>query len=668
MNFLYPRMLGLLAVVVPILTFFLVWNWRKKQRLIAQFVQSRLLAQLTVGVSKPLQKVRMALVVIAVAMLFFALARPRWGFAWEEATQRGRDIVVAIDTSRSMLAEDVVPNRLARAKLATLDLLKLAKSDRLGLVAFAGSAFLQAPLTLDDEAFRQSVNVLDVGIIPQGGSALSEAIDAALGAFKKDADNHKVLILFSDGEDHESGAVQAAEKAAKAGLRIFTVGVGTPNGELIRVRDSSGKMAFVKDEQGNAVKSSLNEKLLQQIATAADGFYLPLRGPDTMDILYQRGLAPLPTTESSTKMIRQFKERFQWPLGLAILCLIVETFLPDRKRVPRPKRPLKTVAVPVMDGIPVLTSDKSQPVKTVAAALAALLAALSVDASVARAQRDYKQGHYKDARKEYERLLEKNPTDPRLHYNAGLAAYQARDFEKATQEFTAAMAARDLDLQGRASYNLGNSLYRSGEAVSEPAGKISSWEQAVKQFETAVRLNPKDPDAKFNLDLVKKRLEELKQQQQQQNKDGKDGKDDDKKDQDKDKSEKKDQDKKDQKGSQDQQDQKKSEDSQKQDQKQKEQEQQQQQQAEQKQDDKKGQEQKQAQADKDKKDEKDGKQAGEHEKDQAAAEEEAQAAQVGRMTLQQAKQLLEAQKGEEKAFLIKPLPKKTPPNHFLKDW
>src|SRR5438128_7126825 len=236
MRFGNPQVLWLLLVTVPLLAWFLWWAWRKRQTLIAQFVQSRLLAQLTVGVSPLRQKIRLALVVFAVACALLALARPQWGFDWEEAKQRGLDIVVAIDTSRSMLAEDVRPNRLARAKLAALDLMKLAKSDRLALVPFAGAAFLQCPLTLDDQAFLQSVDALEVGIIPVGGTALTEAIETAQTAFKE-GENFKILVLFTDGEDHDSGALAAAEKAAKAGLKVFTIGLGTANGELLRATD-----------------------------------------------------------------------------------------------------------------------------------------------------------------------------------------------------------------------------------------------------------------------------------------------------------------------------------------------------------------------------------------------------------------------------------------------
>src|SRR5256714_4692775 len=254
MRFEHPHLLWLLLLAIPGAIAFFWWSWRTKLRLICQFVQSRLLANLTVGVSTTRQKIRMGLLVASIALLIVALARPQWGFDWEEAKQRGLDVVVAIDTSKSMLAEDVAPNRLTRAKLAALDLMKLAKSDRLGLVAFAGSAFLQCPLTVDDTAFHQSVDALNVDIIPQGGTALAEAIETALQAFKE-GDNYKVLVLFTDGEDHDSGALDAARKGAEQGLQIYTIGIGSPEGSLLQIKDAKGRTDYIRDEQGNVVNS-----------------------------------------------------------------------------------------------------------------------------------------------------------------------------------------------------------------------------------------------------------------------------------------------------------------------------------------------------------------------------------------------------------------------------
>src|SRR5215472_16800621 len=185
MIFAHPQVLWLLAVFPPLMVLFFLWAGRKRQQLMTQFIQSRLLPGLTVGISTGRLRFRLGLLVLTVACLILALARPQWGFDWEPTRQRGLDIVVAIDTSKSMLAEDIAPNRLARAKLAALDLMQQAHSDRLALVAFAGTAFLQCPLTVDDAAFRQSVEALDVNTIPQGGTALAEAIDTATTAFKE---------------------------------------------------------------------------------------------------------------------------------------------------------------------------------------------------------------------------------------------------------------------------------------------------------------------------------------------------------------------------------------------------------------------------------------------------------------------------------------------------
>ncbi|HOS74842.1 MAG TPA: VWA domain-containing protein, partial [Verrucomicrobiota bacterium] len=209
MTFANPQILWLLLALPPLLLAFFWWAGRKRRLLLTRFIQARLLPDLTVGISPTRERIRAGCLVLAVACLLLALARPQWGFDWEEVKLRGLDIVVAIDTSKSMLATDVAPNRLARAKLAALDLMQRARTDRLGLVAFAGSAFLQCPLTIDDAAFRQSVEALDVNIIPQGGTALAEAIQTALTAYKE-GDNYKVLVLLTDGEDHDSDALAAA--------------------------------------------------------------------------------------------------------------------------------------------------------------------------------------------------------------------------------------------------------------------------------------------------------------------------------------------------------------------------------------------------------------------------------------------------------------------------
>jgi Ca-activated chloride channel family protein len=241
MRFEHSNLLWLLLVVPPVLAGFFWWSSRVRQKLLAQFIQARLLSSLTVGVSPARQKIRFALVILAVAFLIVAIARPQRGFDLEEVQQNGLDIVVAVDTSKSMLATDIAPNRLTRAKLATLELMQRASADRMGLVAFAGDAFLECPLTIDNTVFLQSVQALDVNSIPQGGTAIASAINTARTAFKEKT-RHKVLVLFTDGEDNDSepGALEAAQNAAKDGLKIFSIGIGSAEGILVTVAGADG--------------------------------------------------------------------------------------------------------------------------------------------------------------------------------------------------------------------------------------------------------------------------------------------------------------------------------------------------------------------------------------------------------------------------------------------
>ena len=346
-----------LLLVLPALVLFFWWASRRRQQLLAQFIQARLLSALTIGVSPARRKIRLGCLVSAVALLIIALARPQHGFDLQKVEQRGLDIVVAIDTSKSMLAEDIVPDRLERAKLAALDLMQQARPDRLGLVAFAGDAFLECPLTFDNTAFQQCVQALNVNTLPQGGTAIATAIQTAQTAFKE-GDHFKVLVLFTDGEDNvnSDAALAAARNAAGAGLKIFTVGIGTGEGTLLRITDPNGNSDYIRDPDGNVVKSHLNGTLLQQIAAATGGFYLPLRGANTVETLYEQGLAPLPRSEGEERLVRRYHEQFQWPLAAAVLLLLAEMLLPERKKstVQRPPSGVKAPVVAALVGIVLL--------------------------------------------------------------------------------------------------------------------------------------------------------------------------------------------------------------------------------------------------------------------------------------------------------------------------
>jgi len=487
MRFEHLQILWLLLVLPPALGLFFWWSSRVRQKLLTQFVEARLLSQLTVGISPARRKIRFAFLILAAVFLIFTLARPQRGFDLQEVAQRGLDIVVAVDTSKSMLATDIAPNRLARAKLAALELMQRAGTDRMGLVAFAGDAFLECPLTIDNTAFQQSVQALDVNSIPQGGTALAAAIDEALTAFKE-KDHYKVLVLFTDGEDNDTGVLEAAKKAADAGLKIFTIGIGSKEGELLNPD-------LVRDEQGNAVKSHLNEALLQQIAGTAGGFYLPLRGADTVNTLYERGLEPLPKSSGKEKLVRRYHEQFQWPLTAAILLLLAEMFLPERKR------PMKAANA----------VSKIGAAKVAALAIVFCVLPNLIFASPTGAWREYKSGNYTNAFNEYERLAQTSTNDLRLVFNAGAAAYRATNYDAAVKDFKLVTLAADLKLQQQAYYNLGNTQYRLGATAKDLDGLQAAWETAIKSYERAAALNTNDVDAAYNLAFARNGVEQIKQ-------------------------------------------------------------------------------------------------------------------------------------------------------------
>ncbi|HEU6447437.1 MAG TPA: VWA domain-containing protein [Verrucomicrobiae bacterium] len=497
MRFGHPQILWLLLVIPPALIFFFWWAARAKQKLLSQFIDARLLSALTVGISSARRKIKTTLLVMASALLIVALAGPQYGFNLQKVEQRGLDIVVAIDTSKSMLTADIAPNRLERAKLAALELMQDAKSDRIGLVAFAGDAFLECPPTIDNAVFQQSVRALDVNTLPLGGTAIADAIKTAEAGFKEN-DAHKVIVLMTDGEDNddESAALAAAQKAAKDGVKIFTVGIGTAAGDLIRVTDANGNSDYVRDEQGHVVKSHLNEALLQQIAKTTGAFYLPLHA-DTIDVLYRRGLEPLPKTENEERLIRQYHEQYHWPLAVAILLLLAEIFLPERS--------LRMTA-----GSKVRNLKSKVGAPTIVALVAILFLPIVAKASPSSALQDYKSGNYTNALAQFQRLAEVKTNDLRLVFNAGDAAYRATNFDLAENLFQQVTLSPDLKLQQQAFYNLGNTQFKSARNAKDLDGLQNGFETAEKSYQRAVNLNTNDVDAVFNLNLTRNAIEQIK--------------------------------------------------------------------------------------------------------------------------------------------------------------
>lgn len=493
---------GLIAMPMVLL---LYWRFDQLQRRrVAAFSLARATDSAHFGVSQPLLWAKRILLCLAILAACVALARPLGAMRMEESERRGLDILFAIDTSRSMLTPDVKPDRLTRARLAVEDLLDQLNGDGVGLVAFAGEAFLQAPVTTDYDAFKESLDALDTHTIALGGTDIAAAIRLSESTLALRGDTQKVMVLITDGEDLAGDALLAAQAAAKKGMVIFTLGVGTAAGELIPIPDSSGGTEFVKDPDGKFVKSRLDSDMLRQIAATTGGVYTPL-GPQGQGVvrLYQDKLKGLAQGQHADRQVAVYAELFQWPLGVAIALLSLAWLL----------------GVSVRRRVAVAAPATATLIATLLFAVA-MIAAPRAWASPLTAQDEYQKGQYAQAQREYAQSLKADPNQSQLQFNLGAAAYKAGDFAAATTAFNNALKTREIPLQQSAYYNLGNALFREGEkaVATDPQATIATWQQSLGAFDTALQLRPADADAKFNRNVVKTRLDELRRQQQQQQK------------------------------------------------------------------------------------------------------------------------------------------------------
>lgn len=494
---------------------FLAWRFRQFNRqqraALASFVSERLRGKLTASFSATRRWAKQALFIAGVGCLFVALARPQAGFRWEETHRKGLELLFAVDTSKSMLAEDVKPNRLTRAKFAVNDLVNKLNGDGVGLVAFAGNAFLQCPITLDYDAFRESLDALDTSVIPRGGTDIASAIREAQATFKTRTEKEHILVLLTDGEDLGGEAVTAAQAAASDGLKIFTVGVGSASGELVPVPNENGHTEFAKDASGQFVKSKLDEATLQKIAEATGGMYRPLgQQGQGLTAIYEQGLAAFTRHDLASRQTKVYLEQFHWALLAALACFIGEMLLGTRRR---------TKKVAASQPAAVAPKFVLNPRPAVAMLGLALFGwPFASHASPGSAEKAYQQGKFAEAAREYAATATKQPNKAELQFNLGSAAYKSGDYAQAAAAFQHTLKTGAVPVQQSAYYNLGNTQYRLGQKTEQtaPQKTIKAWEQAVQTYEAALQINPDDADAKFNRDLVKRKLEQLKQQQQQQ--------------------------------------------------------------------------------------------------------------------------------------------------------
>ncbi|MGA1204422.1 MAG: InlB B-repeat-containing protein [Opitutales bacterium] len=489
-TFAHPEYLlfGLLATALAGLFFYATEKraWRR----LTGFAESALLERLTQSHSRRRQWLKNGLLMSVILLVFAGLARPQWGANWEKAETRGIDIMIALDTSRSMLAEDISPNRLDRSKLAILDLLGTLRGDRIGLIAFAGNAFLQCPLTLDYQAFRQTLSAIDTETIPVGGTDIAAAIDEAEAYFEQSG-NERILILITDGEDLEASGLQQASESAGKGMRILTIGVGSTRGELIPVRGPAG-VDYLRDATGKPVSTSLDEETLRQIAALSNGVYAPL-GPTGAGLAraYEFCLAQLPAAERKESLQRIPIERFQWVLLLAVLLLVVETLVSTRRATgPGMENRLNLILLG-------LTS------------LSLVSLGNPLEAGPASdAYKAYKEGRFEESGTLYAEAVSRDPEDARLIYNMGDANYRSGKFAQAIANFETALRLAQPGLQEKIFHNSGNSRVALGfDSLEENSQQtLAQWEAALTDFENALALDESRSTSRQNLDLTREAI------------------------------------------------------------------------------------------------------------------------------------------------------------------
>ncbi len=497
----------------------------KASRQLPGLVSPRLAGRLVSGNNEARRWTAFVLRSLALLCLIAALARPQWGFEEIESESEARNLLIAIDTSRSMLADDVPPSRLARAKLAAADIVLSLPEDRIGVLAFAGTAFLQAPLTVDHEAVLETIDQLDTDTIPRGGTNLSAAVTLSLESIREAKAGASALVLFSDGEAHEGlDRIEAVrEEAGKNGLVILAVGVGTPGGSIIPETDENGRPVpgvFVKDENGQVVRTRLVGEGLQALA-AKGGAYVHLGGAAPLTRVVEQIRQSLASSRERSEALRRPIERFLWPLAAAALLMTLSH------------------VVPLLWLKPLASPGRSRARRRAAAAgLGLILASPTLDAAdpLTLGHKAFAREDFAGALAAYESSLGEKlgpRARRRLQMGIGAAAYRLGDYERAAEAFGAAVVENDPQARGEALYNLGNTLYRRGESALQPPSApdpdqprppgpapgpdlaLREWEGAIEHFESSLALDPGNPRTLHNLEFVKARLEELRQRQRE---------------------------------------------------------------------------------------------------------------------------------------------------------
>jgi Ca-activated chloride channel family protein len=469
-------------LLIPILAF-LMWNGnRSARKRLRTLLSPDLLPRLVDSPIKWLRLVRQGCLLLASAFFVLVLARPQWGATQETVAFRGRDVLIAIDTSRSMLATDVSPSRLGRAKLVAEDLITALPDERVGIIAFAGEAEVQAPLTVDHETVIDAINHLDTNTIARGGTDIAAAIRAAELALGQKSKTLRALVLLTDGEELDEDGVEAARKAAQAGIRIFTIGIGSPNGSQVTLPNGQ----VLRDRDGEVVTSKLDESRLKSIAESTGGFYVRLTSTTATQAITQ-SLVRLGDANLTNRSLTKPIERYQWPLAIGLFFLFTAIVTADRLR------------------------KSSALLRQSTAVILFSFALLNVSRG-ANALDLYRSGDYESALDLWQDELKSHPHDPLLNLNAGNAAYRLDRFDQAFENYSEAMNSPNPNLSENAYYNAGNALFKAGDNQEDIERQLMNYYDAKYLYEQALDIDLNDAAAKKNLDLLLRRIKEAEQQ------------------------------------------------------------------------------------------------------------------------------------------------------------
>ncbi len=487
------RDLIFLALILPAALVWLLIRYVRRRRMVARTLgEVAMLARLGGADLMRVPRERFALLVPAALLLGVAAAGPHWGIRAVEGESRSLNVVLALDISKSMLARDVSPNRLERERLLVRRLLRDLGRERIGMVVFAGRAYILAPLTSDQSALNLFVDALDPDIVSQGGSSVAAAITLAadLARGPQGAAGERAVVVVSDGEALETDdeILAAVDRARRLHVKVFTVGVGTTQGAPVPELDPDSRRitGYKKDPFGATVVSRMNPALLRRIADASGGRAYDLsRGGSTDELVRQ--LRRLQRTPGSTDAGVEPRDQTVWFLALAFLLMGLDFVLAKRRRVTRP---------------PVSATSPRH-----AAAAVLLLFFFGTGFAIGELERGnkyYRTGHYAEAVREYQKAIANGDDSPEVRYNLGTALLRLGKYEDAERQLRLALRELRPEVRQRAYYNLGNRYLEN--ARKAPAGDAQAYRQlldgAVESYKQALRLQPDDMDAKWNLELA----------------------------------------------------------------------------------------------------------------------------------------------------------------------